>query len=161
MRTILPIAVAAVLSAATFTATADDSVKTAHPPYKPGRQIDNDSVKTSQPPYKPGRQIDNDSVKTSQPPYKPGRQIDNDSVKTSQPPYKPGRQIDNAVKTSQPPTSPSPGRSGSEGWSGALQARQAGGRRSGGSRSRDELRRVDALALLSGQAPAQSDFSPP
>jgi hypothetical protein len=78
VRKILPVVVAAVLSAVTFTATADDSVKTAQPPYKPGRQIDDDAVKASQPPYKPGRQADQDEppVKSAQPPYKPGRQAD-------------------------------------------------------------------------------------
>jgi hypothetical protein len=78
MRKILPIVAAAVLSAVTFTATADDSVKTQQQPYKPGRQIDDDSVKTTRPPYKPGRQADQDEppVKSGQAPYKPGRQAD-------------------------------------------------------------------------------------
>jgi Ni/Co efflux regulator RcnB len=78
MRKILPVVVAAVLSAGTFAATADDSVKTQQPPYKPGRQIDDDSVKTTQAPYKPGRQADQDEspVKSGQAPYKPGRQAD-------------------------------------------------------------------------------------
>ena len=78
MKKILSIIAAATLSAAIFTATADDSVKTSQPPYKPGRQIDDDAVKTSQPPYKPGRQADQDEppVKSAQQPYKPGRQAD-------------------------------------------------------------------------------------
>lgn len=60
MRKILPVVVAAVLSAGTFAATADDSVKTQQPPYKPGRQADQDEppVKSGQAPYKPGRQAD-------------------------------------------------------------------------------------------------------
>jgi hypothetical protein len=78
MRKILPIVVAAVLSAVTFTAAADDPVKTSPTPYKPGRQIGDDSVKTSRSPHKPGRYADQDQppVKSGQAPHKPGRQAD-------------------------------------------------------------------------------------
>jgi hypothetical protein len=63
-------------------AMADDpSVKTAEPPYKPGRQIDEDSVKVSKPPYKPGREIE--EVKTAKQPYKPGREADEEKSPTT------------------------------------------------------------------------------
>jgi hypothetical protein len=65
-----------------------DPVKSASPPYKPGRQIDDsgstpaadssDPVKTSRPPYKAGRELDDDGqpVKPGRAPYKPGREAD-------------------------------------------------------------------------------------
>jgi len=92
VRRILPVVVAAVLSAVTFTAVADEAVKTAHPPYKPGRQIDDDSVKTSRPPYKPGRQAEEETSATND--ETPTTKEGTPTVESARPPYKPGRKTD-------------------------------------------------------------------
>ena len=110
MRKFSSILIAAALGASSlssltilaFAADQGDSVKTARPPFKPGREIDGNVSPA------PSRLDDRQAAKSGRAPYKPGRALDEDAaaqggassndgeqpVKHAGPPYKPGRQAD-------------------------------------------------------------------
>ena len=79
----------------TTRAAEDDTVKTARPPYKPGRQIDGgEPVKSAQPPYRPGRQLDDASSAAGTAAGQASPHDGSQPVNTDRFGYKRGRQVD-------------------------------------------------------------------